>query len=119
MQAQATPPAPPPPAIIRKEDIPGLLAKYPSAMNGPTRLIIIGLTVSGDRKLLDAMKAKVQAEGWNGTYVTLQTGATVLSIGTEHKTLEQAIALAKRAEAREFGAVDLQPLAIPDPSAAK
>jgi hypothetical protein len=108
----------PPPAVLRSEDSPKLLATFPSVVDGGKRFVIMGLTVTGIQPLLEALKAKLRTEGWPSNFVRLQSGETALSIGTEHKTLEQALALAKRFSAGEFGAVKAQPLAIPDPSQA-
>jgi hypothetical protein len=96
-----------------------LFAKYPTITRDNVKLAVIGLNVSGDPALFDAIKTKLAGEGWPSSVLPTRAGAVVLSIGTEHKTLQEVIVLAERFVRHEFGAVETEPMVLPVPEGGK
>lgn len=107
-----------PPVVVQPGDASKVFAPFPTMGEGRSRRILIGLIMHGDLNLITAMKDKISTESWESEFLTDRDGTKVLSVGTEYKSLEQAATLRKRVQDKEFGAVTVELLAIPDPRTA-
>ena len=109
-------PQAPPPVVVQQGQAATAFAAFPKIADGSNHFIVMGLSVTGERKLVEAARVKLVSEGWPAEYVTDRSGTTVLGIGAERRTVQALAALAQRLKGKEFGAVDASLLTIPDPS---
>lgn len=76
------------------------------------------IAVSGKKKDMDAVRAKLTSEGWPSSYRTDRSGRTVLELDPRNRTLDDAWALTNRFASREFGPLQADFVTLP-PSGAK
>jgi len=114
----ATPPPAPPVVTMSPAQAKEFLSHYPLVVDGTTRMRLLGINLSGDEKSTDDAKAKLTSLGWKASYLTDRTGHKVLSIDTGDRTLSDAIEIYRRVQSGEFGSVNAQTFALPDPSSA-
>ena len=95
----------------------GSLAGLPCFEYEGAKHCVLSIVVSGEKKDMDAARAKLTSEGWPSTYRAGRSGTTVMEIDPKNRSLDDAWALTNRFSSREFGMLEAEFSTRPAPGA--
>ena len=109
----------PPPSAIIQTDKPfsGSLAALPCFDYQDAKHCVLSIVVSGNRKDMDAARARLTSEGWPSRYRAGRGGTTVMEIDPRNRSLDEAWTLTNRFSSRQFGLLEAEFSTRPAPVA--
>jgi len=115
LAAQAGPP--PSAVLLTEKQRSGSLEGLPCFDYEDAKHCVLSIVVSGNKKDMDAARAKLMSEGWPISYRAGRSKTTVMEIDPRNRSLDDAWALTNRFSSREFGLLEAEFSTRPAPGA--